>query len=135
MHNNDEIDKDTKKPEMIMDYNTTKGRVDTVDKLCASYSAKRVARRCPMVIFYHIMNIAGINTQILFTSGLPSEAADRRIFFLKNLAQDLMKEQLYAKSEIKNLLIDVKAFISLRFPKRSIEDVEEAATSSDAVPT
>uniref|UniRef100_A0A1B6CKN1 PiggyBac transposable element-derived protein 4 C-terminal zinc-ribbon domain-containing protein n=1 Tax=Clastoptera arizonana TaxID=38151 RepID=A0A1B6CKN1_9HEMI len=81
------------------------------------------------------MNVAEINTQILFTSGLPTEAPDRRIIFLKNLAQDFMKEQLYARSGIKNLPIDVKAFLSLRYPKRSIEDVEETSTSSDAVPT
>ena len=43
MHNDDKIDEstgDAKKNKMITCYNKTKGKVDVVDKLCASYTYK-----------------------------------------------------------------------------------------------
>lgn len=52
MHHDDDIDADTGKPAMIIDYNKTKGGVDTVDKLCSTYNCARASRRWPMVIFY-----------------------------------------------------------------------------------
>lgn len=33
LHDDDEIDPDTRKPQIILDYNATKGGVDTVDKM------------------------------------------------------------------------------------------------------
>lgn len=49
-----------KKPEIILHYNDTKSGVDVVDKLCASYNVARATRKWPMVIFYHLLNTAGI---------------------------------------------------------------------------
>lgn len=34
MHHKSAIDPDTNKPESIIEYNSTKGQVDTVDKMC-----------------------------------------------------------------------------------------------------
>ena len=48
MHNDDKIDElagDEKNPEMIICYKKTKGEVDVVDKLCASYTYARNTRR------------------------------------------------------------------------------------------
>ena len=56
---------ETKKPEIIMDYNMTKGGVHTVDQMCSNYSVARITKRWPMAIFYSLMNIAGINAQVL----------------------------------------------------------------------
>jgi D-arabinose 1-dehydrogenase-like Zn-dependent alcohol dehydrogenase len=44
MHNDDKIDETTqhlRKPEIITTYNLTKGGVDTVDQLCATYDVSR----------------------------------------------------------------------------------------------
>ena len=54
-----------KKPEIILDYNMTKGGVDTCDKMCALYSVSRVTRRWPLAVFYILMNIAGINSWVI----------------------------------------------------------------------
>ena len=51
---------------MIVDYNSTKGGVDTVDKLCAGYDVARNTRRWPMVIFYALLNVAGINSMVIY---------------------------------------------------------------------
>ena len=48
LHNDDKVDEKTQKPEIITDYNKTKGGVDTVDQLCKTYTVKRSTRRWPM---------------------------------------------------------------------------------------
>lgn len=63
-HDFGRIDEETQKPEIIMDYNRTKGGVDTVDKLSATFSVARVTRRWPMAVFYAILNIAGTNVNM-----------------------------------------------------------------------
>ncbi|KAJ8932105.1 hypothetical protein NQ318_022242 [Aromia moschata] len=110
LHDSDDIDPDSRKPQIILDYNATKGGVDTVDKMCAAYSVSRIIKRWPLVIFYSAMNIAGINAQILYKSARPTKTPERRRFFLKNLSLALMKEHMIARSQIKSLSLDVKAF-------------------------
>ena len=66
MHRDAKVDAETKKPEIIQFYNSTKGGVDTVDQLCGNYSVSRRTRRWPLCVFFHLVNIAGVNGQILF---------------------------------------------------------------------
>ncbi|XP_045456067.1 uncharacterized protein LOC123665880 [Melitaea cinxia] len=54
-----------KKPEMIMDYNRTKCGVDVVDEMCATYSVARATKRWPLVLFYGILNVSGINAYVI----------------------------------------------------------------------
>ncbi|XP_050064468.1 piggyBac transposable element-derived protein 4-like [Aphis gossypii] len=70
MHNDDSIDTDCarSKPEMIKFYNSTKGGVDTVDQMKGKYSVSRNSRRWPLKIFFSVLNIAGINSQIIYAS-------------------------------------------------------------------
>lgn len=58
MHETGNFDNFTKKPEIITNYNSTKGGVD---KMCATYTVSKITKRWPCVIFYSLMNIAGIN--------------------------------------------------------------------------
>lgn len=66
MHHKKEMDSETGKPEMIIDYNKTKGGVDEVDKKCSNYSTSRRTRRWPMAIFYRLIDISGINSYVLY---------------------------------------------------------------------
>ena len=64
LHDDKSIDTDTgdkQKPSVITFYNRTKGGVDTTDKLCASYNVARNVRHWPMVIFFAMINMSGIN--------------------------------------------------------------------------
>ena len=61
MHRDAKVDAETKKPEIIQFYNSTKGGVDTVDQLCGNYSVSRRTRRWPLCVFFHLVNIAGLN--------------------------------------------------------------------------
>lgn len=80
MHFTDDIDPSNQKPEMISLYNSTKGGVDVVDKFCAQYDCSRNTRRWPMVIFYCMMNVAVINSFIIYTANNPSKNTIRREF-------------------------------------------------------
>jgi hypothetical protein len=54
-----------RKPEIIMDYNATKGGVDNLDKLVTGYSCKRRTLRWPLVIFFNILDISDYNAVVI----------------------------------------------------------------------
>jgi len=55
------------KPNIILDYNATKGGVDTLDKMIANYSTRRKTNRWPITVFANILDISISNAFILFT--------------------------------------------------------------------
>lgn len=93
MHHSNEIDQSTKKPEIIMFYNTTKGGVDALDEKCTIYSAQRRSRRWPLTIFYALLNISLVNAQVLFHS-FPGNPTLTRAEFIKNLSRSLLEPHL-----------------------------------------
>lgn len=120
MHDQPEIDPSTGKPQLILDYNETKGGVDTVDKMCAAYSVSRTTRLWTQAVFYILLNIGGINSQVLYFATADKNLCRRRIF-LKNLALQLMKEHLLIRSKIPTLPKDI------RFTLRSHLKLDEEA--------
>ena len=56
----------TRKPEMLIFYNATKGGVVTVDQMSSLYNFTRNTRRWPLVIFYSLLCIAGTNGVIIY---------------------------------------------------------------------
>ncbi|KFM81026.1 hypothetical protein X975_23556, partial [Stegodyphus mimosarum] len=60
----DPLSKEQLKPEMITFYNSTIDGVDTVDELCGTYSVSRKCCRWSLMVFFGLMNIAGINAFI-----------------------------------------------------------------------
>lgn len=107
MHDTADIDETTGKPTIILDYNSTKGGVDTIDQMCGTYSVKRTTRRWPLVIFFSIMDLAAINARILVKSNSENPTTLRRIF-LKNLGLSLMKPFLEERANISSLPIDIR---------------------------
>ncbi|KAJ8928499.1 hypothetical protein NQ314_018939 [Rhamnusium bicolor] len=104
MHDHDEIDAktDAHKPVIITDYNSTKGGVDTVDKLSASYNCSRNLRQMTNGHFYSMLNIAGINSQVIYASNNPRITILRRNF-LRQLANDFLKPHLEVRSAMNNI--------------------------------
>lgn len=110
MHDDAKIDEETNKPEMILDYNMTKGGVDTVDQMCSSYSVSRINRRWPLTLFFSFMNMAGINALVLYQLSTAGQKLQRRLF-LKSLAYDLMKPHLIERARIPTLPLDIRVFL------------------------
>lgn len=126
LHDDAKIDEDTgvqKKPEIITFYNLTKGGVDTVDKLCASYNVARNTRRWPMVVFFSMLNVAGINSYIIHSTNNNEKLLRRQ--YLRQLADALVKENVQTRKPT-SLHSDLK----LKVLKRKAQlGVEEEVTS------
>lgn len=63
-----------------IDKNSKLSWVDAVDKLCAAYGWVENSRQWPMVIFYALLNIAGINSIIIYYSNNNENHLLRREF-------------------------------------------------------
>lgn len=110
MHNDDAVHQDSHKPDIILFYNSTKGGIDTVDQKTGNFTVQRRTRRWPLVVFFQIMNIAALNSYIVYKF-FPDNEVDRRLF-LKNLAFSLMKPHLQTRANIINLPCDVKLYLT-----------------------
>lgn len=110
MHFDDTIDQETgekSKPEIISTYNSTKSGVDVVDKLGATYNCARNTRRWSMVVFYSLLNVAGINSQIIHTANNPNENMVRRKYLI-TLARQLLEPYQKSRSMATNLPAEVR---------------------------
>lgn len=88
MHHTICVDEDTGKPEIIIYYNSTKAGVDALDEKCATYSTSRRTRRWPMVLFHAVLNIAGVNSRVLYQFANAGKEIPRSNF-LKELGRQL----------------------------------------------
>jgi hypothetical protein len=100
------------KPEIIQYYNRTKGGVDTLDQLCATYTCGRSTRRWPLCIFYSMLDVMGVNSYIVYSHYKP-EAKESRIRreFLKTLGFFLVRNYMIKRLEQKTLSRDLRALI------------------------
>jgi len=70
------IDKNTneaRKMEIITLYNATKGGVDNMNRMTGNYSVARKSFRWPLIVFYSMLNIGGVNAQIIYQENCPHD--------------------------------------------------------------
>jgi len=107
MHHSIETNEDKSKPEIIAFYNAIKCGVDIMDMKCAVYSSSRRTRRCPLAIFYRMLNIGSVNSFILYMSYQNSPLLVR-FEFIKQLSFELMKPHLQKRFCIPSLQLTQK---------------------------
>lgn len=61
------ITREDKKPQMVLDYNETKGGVDNLDKVTATYSCRRWTARWPLLIFFNIIDVSAYNPFVIWS--------------------------------------------------------------------
>ena len=131
MHRDAAVDAETKKPQISQFYNSTKGRVDRVDQLCGNYSLSTRTCRWPLCVFFHLVNIAGVNGQILFNKTRKSvDEAQTRLQFLKNLAMSLMKPHRQDRAQLQNLPSDIQSILSKYKPQSQVDTREPLPAKS-----
>jgi hypothetical protein len=97
MHNSPQVSEfEHRKPLVILDYNRTKGGVDTVDQMAHHFTARRKSLRYPMTLFGNLLDLAGINAMIIFINRNPSwrpnhSKGPKRATFLRELALGMME--------------------------------------------
>lgn len=105
MHRGPALHSDTKKPEIIHTYNSTKGAVDTLDKMCGDMSCSRKTRRWPLCIFYGILNIAFVNSYVIYCMNnlrLGNKPLQRKAY-MKQLCKELTEPHMRSRLEIPQL--------------------------------
>lgn len=91
------------KPEIIMDYNATKGGVDNMDKLVTGYSCKRKTLRWPLVIFFNMLDISAYNAFVIWLALNPNwnrGKLQKRRLFLEQLGKALVRPQIQRRQHI-----------------------------------
>ena len=106
MHPNVQIGDNSKaKPETVTFYNKTKVGVDIVDKMARKYSVKSASRRWTFHTFCNILDLAGINSCILYRE-VTSAKISRRDFLL-GLGEELTKPLIDQRKQIKTARVEV----------------------------
>lgn len=106
-HYSEKFDENAQKktPEIISHYNNTKGGVDTLDRMAGEYTCQRMTRRWPMALFMNMIDLAGVNSFILWKDVHPEwhkgNESRRRLFLLelsKQLVEPLISRRLHEQS-------------------------------------
>lgn len=123
-HDDDSISEEKQnKPQMILEYNKTKGGVDNADKLIREYSCTRRTARWPYRIFMNMIDICALNAFVIYTEKNPDwkkQNSDRRRYFLMLLADYLARPNMekratyphhkeHVKSALRNCGINVES--------------------------
>ncbi|XP_054290049.1 piggyBac transposable element-derived protein 3-like [Macrosteles quadrilineatus] len=108
MHHTIDTNEEKNKPEIICFYNSTKAGVDLIDMKCAVYSSSRKTRRWPLAVFYRLINIASVNSFIVYMS-YTRKTNVTRFGFIKSLAKELIVPHLQKRlTEVANLPRELK---------------------------
>ncbi|UYV83370.1 hypothetical protein LAZ67_23000808 [Cordylochernes scorpioides] len=98
MHHDNKCDETTGKPDIIMDYNLTKGGVDTIDQMVSNFSTSRRSRRWPLALFYALLDITALNSYIIFNYQIDKKDQKERSTFIVDLGRSLIDEHLATRS-------------------------------------
>ncbi|XP_049847194.1 uncharacterized protein LOC126299375 [Schistocerca gregaria] len=101
-HSEGVLNEDSKKTNINLFYNSTKGGVDTIDQMARHYSTKRGTRRWPLSLFYTLIDIAAINAYSLFLLNFPNwkkNLLNRRRVFITNLGLELIRSQVDKRAQ------------------------------------
>lgn len=108
------------KPDIIINYNETKSGVDTFDQLCSNMTCSRKTRRWPMCVFYGMINIATINSFVVYCHNshkANTKPASRFQFMLnlgKSLAEPWMRQRLNIPNLRRNIRQDINEILNIQ---------------------
>ncbi|XP_058629717.1 piggyBac transposable element-derived protein 4-like [Onychostoma macrolepis] len=92
-----------RKPDVILDYNKTKGGVDCLDQMVAAYTCKRKSNRWPMVVFSNMLDVSALNAFVLWSGINPAWNAGktfRRRIFLEELGKALVSPLIQRRKSV-----------------------------------
>ncbi|KAH9636992.1 hypothetical protein HF086_013662 [Spodoptera exigua] len=129
MHYDNAIDETTgsaQKPEIITYYNSTKGGVDCNDQLCSNYNVGRRTKRWPLAVFFHLVNVSGINAFVIHKANTDKGITHIRRIFLKQLAAALVTDHQKRRIQLRAVPTTTKKRL------REVHDVDETVQQSTA---
>ena len=103
MHHDETTEGEKQKPSIILHYNAKKSGVANMDHLATLLSCKRKSNRWPMVLFYNLLDVAGVAGFVIWMSLNPEWAANdrkgRRRKYLKQLAYGLTNDWIDLRTQ------------------------------------
>ncbi|XP_058803567.1 piggyBac transposable element-derived protein 4-like [Phymastichus coffea] len=103
------------KPEVILDYNKTKGGTDCFDWLCHSHTVCAKTNRWPLRVFFGMLDIAAVNARILLKCKLVNNGVKKSISAkacLDKLVMHLVTPHLVRRSTEPTLRNSLRAGIN-----------------------
>jgi len=98
-------DQSHKKPNMILEYNRTRGGVDNADKLVREYSCARRTSRWPLRLFMNMLDIGALNAFIIWmlkNKNWNQSKRNRRYRFLLELGKELTNPNILRRASNPN---------------------------------
>lgn len=95
--------REDKKPDIILEYNQTKGGVDNLDKVTGTYTCQRRTARWPMVVFHNILDVSAYNAFVLWMAinpGWNAQKTFKRRLFLEELGRALTTPHIERRTGI-----------------------------------
>lgn len=129
MHHSSTIE-ETNKPEIIEFYNKTKSGVDALNQKCVTYSTQRRTRRCPMAIFYALLDITSVNSYVLNSSKQVNTNIKRRDFLIdlgRFLINQYIKRQINEPRLPKQLVFIMKKIVGVPINESNVQ-MEKSTT-------
>lgn len=129
--------KDTKKPEIIHTYNATKGAVDTFDQMCQNMCANRKTKRWPMCIFYNMINVACINSYVIYSHNVITRGGKpiTRQMYMLELHKELTEAHQTSRLQtVHNMSNDLKKIIEDVLGKKCEEKEAQGPENSNKGP-
>ena len=99
------------KPEMVVDYNSSKFGVDIADMMIGNYSCSRTTRRWTLALFESLLDISVLNMYVIWDAKVKTTRTE----FIEALSLELIKEQVSNRE---------KKFLSQGI-KKNIETIEQ----------
>ncbi|KAK3861559.1 hypothetical protein Pcinc_032471 [Petrolisthes cinctipes] len=124
-HNPKKIEKE--KTDIQMFYNATKGGVDSFDQRCCALSCSRKTRRWPLCLFYGIINLAMVNSYIIYQSKerTPMTRRDYHRHVAEKLSYLWAVSRLQGQMRLSHDLRDIRPYGGPSYPcTRCIQDRE-----------
>ena len=117
LHHRAEISEGRKrKPQIISDYNISKGGVDTLDQCVHAYSCSRKSNRWPTKLAFNMLDVMAYNGYVIFISHNPdwnrNKLYKRRLYLLE-LTKQLAATHMRRRAQNQRLRVSTKQALQL----------------------
>uniref|UniRef100_A0A9J7X7T1 PiggyBac transposable element-derived protein domain-containing protein n=1 Tax=Cyprinus carpio carpio TaxID=630221 RepID=A0A9J7X7T1_CYPCA len=124
-------EREDRKPEMILSYNRTKGGVDNLDKIVATYTCRRKTARWPMAVFYNMLDVLAYNAFVIWREINPSWGQGDN-YMRRHFLQDLGRALVFPFIQSRRHIPRTPASLQLL---RKVQECDEEAVSSTSGPS
>ena len=127
------IDREDKKSQIVLDYNSGKGGVDIMDSRIEDFTTKRKTNRYTMLLLFNVIDVSVNNAFLLFSYASPTL---EKKTFMKNLSAQLAYENMTRRCQNPKVFAQTKdSFYRFGLPMQISPITNAACTANTARPS